>query len=280
MARNTVQQPTISYAGITMSNNNNGRKTMNNRNANTTLIITPKEGDDTRKVEKVFRDNLNPRTDKIKIKKIKTTKKNIIIETVTESDSEKIIKHAKLNHKMTIERPKKKLPKVILYDVPTNMTTDDLTDYAYEQNFEDICTREEFNNEFQPKFKTGPRDKETTHHVVEVSPRVRKEVIQRGRIYLPFLSVTAKDYLVIPRCNKCQDLGHVAKHCQCENIICAHCGEKDHERKECSNKDNPKKCIACHKRGKKCNKTGKDWRDCETYRLLMQREIDRTEYGP
>lgn len=279
-ARISTQQPTTSYAGITKGNTNFGRKLVNNQNnSNTTVIITPKEGEDTRAIEKVIRDTLNPRTDKIKIKKIKTTKKNIIIETESNNDTEKIIKHDKLQQKMTIERPKKKMPKIIVYDVPNHMTTKDLTEYTYEQNFEELCSREEFEKEFQPKFKTGPRDKEIVHHVVEVSPRVRNVVIQKGRIYLPFISVTAKDFLVIPRCNKCQDLGHVAKHCLCENTICAHCGDKDHERKECTKRERAQVCIACNKRGKKCNKTGKDWRDCETYRLLVQREIDRTDYG-
>lgn len=36
---------------------------------------------------------------------------------------------------MTIERPIKKMPNIILYDVPNYMTTKDITDYTYEPNF-------------------------------------------------------------------------------------------------------------------------------------------------
>lgn len=52
----------------------------------TTLVITPKEGEDTRKTEKRIGDILKPKQDKIKIKTIKTTKNNVIIETEEKQD--------------------------------------------------------------------------------------------------------------------------------------------------------------------------------------------------
>lgn len=74
---------------------------------------------------------------------------------------------------------------------------------------------------FSLKFKTGPRDKEVVHHVAEVTSTMRKLILQKGRLYLPFISVVAKDFIVVPRSLKCQDLGHIAKYCKCESNICA-----------------------------------------------------------
>lgn len=244
----------------------------------TTIIITPKENEDTRKTEKRLKEILNPRKEKINIKNIKTTKNAIIIETRAIGDSEKILTNEELRSTMNVEKPRKKRPKIIIYDIPSNMTVQELQTAAGEQNLEDHLTIEEVEQEFKPLFKTGPRNKDTVHHVAEVSPRVRKILLGRGRLYLPFISVAVKDYIVVPKCLKCQDLGHVAKHCRNEETTCAHCGQKGHEKKECGKINDAPVCVPCKNRGKKCDKTGKNYRECETQKLLRNREIEKTEY--
>lgn len=106
------------------------------------------------------------------------------------------------------------------------------------------------------------------------APDIRKRILGK-RIYIGYTCVNAKDYLVVPKCMKCQDLGHVAKHCMKTDSVCNHCEEK-HDRKECKEIDKPKVCISCKLRNKRCSK---DAKDCPTHKLLMERLIQKTDYG-
>lgn len=117
------------------------------------------------------------------------------------------------------------------------------------------------------------------HHVAEVSPRLRNLIIRKQKIFLPFIAISVKDFIVVPKCLKCQDLGHIDKHCTSKSSNCAHCGEQGHERKECEKKDKNPVCPPCLARKKKCNKMGSHAKECETYKLLLQRENDKTDYG-
>lgn len=245
----------------------------------TIILITPKEGDDTRKIEGQIKQILNPKDDKINIKSIKTTKKMVVIETGKKADADKILGNERLKEIVKMEKPKKKLPKIILYDIPITMENKVIKEAIYKQNFEDEIEEKDFQEQFNLIFKTGPREKEVVNHVVEVTSKMRNLILNKGKLYLPFLAISAKDYLVVPRCLKCQDYGHIAKFCKNENRVCAHCGKENHEKKECPDKEKIQTCIPCGRRNKKCNQTGKEWRNCETYNMLRQREIDRTEYG-
>ncbi|CAH1224443.1 unnamed protein product [Diabrotica balteata] len=81
-------------------------------------------------------------------------------------------------------------------------------------------------------------------------------------------------YIVIPKCLKCLDLGHVPKHCGRETT-CGHCGGA-HEKKDCNKAGQPKTCIPCKYRNK--SNCGKESNDCATYKLLMDRLIQKTDY--
>ena len=163
-----------------------------------------------------------------------------------------------------------------MYDIPSDMKSDEIIETIYDQNFEGQSRKEEFIEKFNLKFKTGPRDKTTVHHVAEVEASLRTLILKRGRIYLGFRSVNVKDYVVVPRCIKCQDLGHVAKYCSKEKSTCSHCGEEDHSKQQCAKNNQPAVCIPRQRRGKKCSQAKKD---CPTNTLLLERLIQRTDYG-
>lgn len=241
-----------------------------------TLFITGKDGEAVKEVQNHLTRNVNPRKEKIKIKSMRTTKNVLILETETQEDANKIMQNEKISEKLKCEPPRKRRPLLILYDVPSDATNEELVDTIYEQNFEGEVTKEQFTESFKLKFKTGPREKPTVHHVAEVDPVLRKKLMVRRKIYIGFRSVNIKDYQVVARCLKCQDLGHVAKFCIKTSSTCAHCGEEDHSKAQCEKKDQPATCIPCKRRGKKCTKKGTD---CLTYTLLLERQIQRTDYG-
>ena len=164
---------------------------------------------------------------------------------------------------------------MIIYDFPRAKNEQEIKDTIYYQNFEEAFSKEEFMLMFNLRFKAGPRGKSTVHHVAEVSADLRKLILNKGKLYLDFISHSVKDYIVVARCLKCQDLGHVAKYCRKQNSSCSHCGEQDHVKAECQKKEQPAVCIPCSLRKKKC----KGEKECPTYRMMLERLIQKTNYG-
>ena len=171
-----------------------------------------------------------------------------------------------------MELPRKRNPLLIIYDLPSKKTNEKITETLFHQNLEETMNFEEFNQ----KFKTGPRDRDTVHHVAEVSPDLRKLLLNRNRVYHAFTSHNIRDYIVVPRCLKCEHLGHVKKYCKQEKTVCMHCGEQDHVKSECQKRQQPATCIPCAKRNKRCSPDG---RDCLSYKIMWERHVAMIDYG-
>lgn len=237
-----------------------------------TIFITSKKGEDAKKVQEIFRRTVDPVREKLKIKRTRTTGKVMIVETENEAEANKILNNDKLKENLNCEPPKKRKPLMIVYNVPADLTERKVKQLVYEQNFEGIIRKEEYEDNFNMKFKTGPRDKTTVHHVVEISAKLRKILLNQKRIYVAYGSYDVKDYIVVPRCMKCQDLGHVSKYCRKENQVCSHCGDEAHKRADCPRRILTAICIPCKYRGKRC--VG----ECATNKMLVERLIAKTDY--
>lgn len=251
-------------------------KAIKNSQEKHTIFITSQTGENIKAVQEKFCKQVNPVKDRIKIKNMRSTNKVLIVETESKQDLEKIMNNQELAKELKVEPPRKRNPLMIIYDVQTNWTEDYIKTSIYNQNIKDLISKEDFDNGFTLKFKTGPREKTTVNHVAEVDPKVRKALLTSYKIYMGFYSLSIKDYIVVPRCLKCYDLGHVAKHCKEEEQNCSHCGGQKHQKAECPKKGEDQTCIPCQKRNKTCKEKGKE---CKTYKLMMERLIQKTNYG-
>ena len=82
---------------------------------------------------------------------------------------------------------------------------------------------EEFKAECKVSFRTFPRNRAIVHLVLKMPARLCLVTINKARLYVGFT-----------RCLKCQDLGHIARHCRRDKETCSHCGKQDHKKSECS----------------------------------------------
>jgi len=215
---------------------------------------------------------VNPKIDKIKIKNMRQTKANsIVMEFDTRSDLQKFKDYSKLET-LQIEEPKKKNPLLILYDVDSLLTVNELKENIVQQNLEGEFPVEE--SDIIPRFKTGPRNKPTVHWVIQVTPKIKKYILKQGsRLYTRFFSLKVRDILQMARCLKCHDLGHVVKHCSNEER-CGRCGATDHKKPDC--KSEKQICISCNKRKLKCTTKRED---CPSHKTFYQKLQENIDYG-
>ena len=139
-----------------------------------TVFISSK-GKQSKEFQKILTETIKPMRDEINIRSIRSTENVLILETESEEESIRLMEVRNWKkYYLKIEKPRKRDPLVILYDLPTVKTEEEIKEIIYRQNFEDLVQREEFENQFKFRFKVGLRNKSTVHHVCEVSPKLRR----------------------------------------------------------------------------------------------------------
>ena len=164
------------------------------------VFATSKDGKTSKDVQRIFTENINPVKDKLKIRNIRSTENTLIIETETETDAEKIINHASLKDKnIKLEKPRKRNPLVIVYDVEKELNEEEVLQQLYCQNFDKVISEQDFKEECKVRFKTGPWDRPTIHLVMEMTARLRSTradcmlALPRMRLKIMWLSQGACD---------------------------------------------------------------------------------------
>ena len=107
-------------------------------------------------------------------------------------------------------------------------------------------------NRLRPVFKFSNRRaaRDRNHWICEVTPELRKNLMERQRLFVDFNSCRVNDHLGIKRWYKWQGLGHVAKKCRQQDDMCSHCAENGHQRRECPHRQEPPRCAVCRRYGR------------------------------
>nr|CAI5823660.1 unnamed protein product [Callosobruchus analis] len=79
--------------------------------------------------------------------------------------------------------------------------------------------------------------------VIEVSPKLRKSILDRSFLYISWQRCYVDDYLRIVRCYKCSRYGHTNSNCKNAKNVCPHCAD-EHLMKDCHN-STIQRCVNC-----------------------------------
>ena len=201
----------------------------------------------------------------------------LVLNTI--KDKQQIINNKVLQKHHILGETKKKNPKVIIYDIPSDINQEEIANTVFRKNEKQFSMgKEEFITNFKPAFKVGPRNKDTVHWVVECEPKMRRLLINQKKVFLDLTACNVRDYVVAPRCYNCQEFGHVKKHCSKDKPVCGHCTEIGHEYKNCpKSKENPK-CYNCKIANKNHSHSANDPK-CPSLAKATQQIIDKTNYG-
>lgn len=223
-----------------------------------------------------IKQNFKPSTEGIRIKNMVQTTKGVIIQTQSVEEAKKFRDSENIkNLGADVRIPNKRQPRVIIYDVPVEYTQELLSETFWRLNARELGNA---GHTFKPIFKTGPKGGNSTHWVAEVSPKVWKEIMKEGRVFLEYQSCNARNWLATTRCNKCQAFGHSKDHCKARIANCAHCAAGTHETQNCPNTNLPPKCINCARTEREANHRA-DFKDCPSYKRELERLDARTDYG-
>lgn len=246
----------------------------NKRQPKPTILIKPKDGESIKDIRMRLTRTIG-RNDKINFQMVQT-RTALVLQMATTQDEEKLINHPGIGRSFeSISRVEKKNPLMIVYGIPVELQEKEVLEELIERNLPEIT--EEQKQLIKTRFKTGPRDRDRYHLVIEVPRSVREILLRRPKIYIGYEATNVKDYLVVTVCMKCKDYGHIARNCR-DDERCGHCGEKGHKKLECPDKNKNKVCIPCHKKGKKCGV--KTQQECPQYKMQLQRTIEKFDYGP
>jgi hypothetical protein len=213
----------------------------------------------------------------------KTAKSGVVLRVSNESQIKKLqsveaIKSAGLR----LEKPKGRRPRLLIKDVPANISDTAFISALYSQNVKDELKIKE--SDFVGEIKIVRRRPAAFGRKwigIEISPEIRKHFIStKDKLFIDFAACRFIDDVEVVRCLKCQQYGHVSKYCSEAKPTCAICADQ-HDTRECPKKNeiNFKPVCASCKRFKKNDdhKTGSE--SCPTYASRLQHLILNTTYG-
>lgn len=100
--------------------------------------------------------------------------------------------------------------RLIVHGVFTEMNLEEIKKEHIVQNLEDDAA-----DQIKVIYWFKPRqDKQTSGCILEVSPEVRKILLERGRVYLRYAACSLADHIRIVQCFKCLSFGYFAADCK------------------------------------------------------------------
>jgi hypothetical protein len=185
-----------------------------------------------------------------RVKSVRPTRTpGFVVESPSSGDLQKLKSSAALREAgFKVEDPKANRPKLMIYDVPTDLQDVDLREDLLRRNLDDVGFSKAELDTAQVRFRLGPKGKGASHVVIEACEGITKALLIQGRVYLNMSSHKVKEFIDVNRCYKCQGYGHRAQGCN-RPVMCGHCGMSDHAFKECPNK--AKKAVCCNCKARK-----------------------------
>jgi len=172
--------------------------------------------------------------------------------------------------------PTLKNPRLIVFNVPEDITSENAAQAIVLQNFEWNLNE----SEIKPKFVFKDR-KKGKNLVIEVNSEIRKRLVD-GKLKIGWHVCNSNDYLSVTCCFKCSKYNHRAQECV-GDIVCPYCAQS-HKMHECKASKESHRCVNCINYNK-YNKTAQvnvnhsllD-KSCSCYLGVLKKYTERVDY--
>lgn len=200
----------------------------------------------------------------------------IAIETVSEAERNKVLECKRFEETdLRVGLSKKIDPKVLIYDVPNEMTNERLLNEMYTKNLSECVTKSELDERVRIVNRSNRKDAAVGNVIMEVTVCMRNAVCKAGRVFVGWSAFRMKEFTSVLRCYKCFAFGHMMRECAEKERLCQKCGESGHQMKECK-----KECVC-----RNCKIRGGEWShsvmsvECPVYVKALDKERKRVSDG-
>ena len=163
----------------------------------------------------------------------------VIMETKSKEDQELL--YTNINEKccQILEANKQKLrnPKLVIYNIPEEINTDNAEEILITQNPELMLNAGDVESKFTYRGKRN-----ITNLVIEVGPQIRQKLLNT-KLKIGWHICNMRDYVAVSRCYKCSKYNHRAIDCRGEET-CPLCMEGQ-AIKACTAQPSDYKCVNC-----------------------------------
>jgi len=243
--------------------------------------MTLKAKDETTTPEQIkqLKMNINPTDIKVIIKEVNTIRvKGILVEKGSKEErntlSSEIIN--KLGKSLEDIQHKLRKPRLFIYNVPNEITTENVVAIIKSQSPELLSKGKDIEAKYTFKNRKGRHNT-----VVEIGSQIRKQILH-SRVKLGWEICNVADYVIPRKCYKCSRFNH--KHYDCgSEETCPHFTGK-HEKTECTTTEFEQKCINCitynkfNKEGKVNENHSALSKGCPSLQAVLKRCRDNIEY--
>jgi hypothetical protein len=172
--------------------------------------------------------------------------------------------------------PKRRNPRLIIYNVPDELSIENAKELIMKQNSE-LCIEKE---DITPRYLFKDKRK-ANNLVIEVNSTTRKKFLGQ-KMKLGWNMCNVEDYIRINRCYKCSKFNHRAQDCK-GTLTCPLCAE-NHSLRDCKASKETYKCINCTNFNKYNQKSPVDAKhssldnSCSCYQNMLRRFTETIDY--
>lgn len=246
------------------------------------VCIFPKlnKAQDSEQTKQLMKDTFRPSELGVRVTGVRKIKNNgVLLQTATKDDLNKILNAPALVNSSTLSArlPAKRLPRVIFFNVPRELTDDGFLRSAL-TGISGITDVEGTTVSCKFSHLAGARTGPTCHRVYEVPANLRHVLVEQGKVFVDWTVCRVRDFIGLTVCSKCQMLGHSFKFCK-DQTRCGHCGQDGHARDSCPNTAAKAVCATCTRFGKPAAHPTGDRENCPAYLAALSRDFSTISYG-
>jgi hypothetical protein len=200
----------------------------------------------------------------------------VLLRTTDPSTAKSIVASSALKSTgLTIVEAKRPRPRLIVHGVAASLSNEEFLREVHRLNFDDVSWTD-FSDNVRFVGRAGSKSGSTCSYIIETSPQYRTQLLKNDLVFVGWSACRIRDHLRIPRCYKCQVLGHMSAGCTAKPA-CSHCAG-EHDFTQCPDKARPPRCVNCIRFKQDANHPANS-SNCTVYLQALEGAKRRTDYG-